>query len=716
VNRVGDRYFDQLERSGHASRIGDLDLIADLGIRTVRYPILWERTASHGPDTADWTWADERLERLQELGIDPIVGLIHHGSGPADTSLVDEEFPHRLAEFAQAVAQRYPWLRHFTPVNEPLTTARFSGLYGHWYPHGRDDATFLRTLVTQCRAVVLSMQAIREQIPTAALVQTEDIGRTTSTATLAYQAAFDNERRWLSLDLLHGTVNPEHALWTFLRDNGISDADLDWFLEHPCPPDIIGVNYYLTSERYLDENLASYPAWSHGGNSRQGYADVHSAVADGAVPINHADVLRDTWDRYHRPIAITEAHCGGTREGQLRWLMNIWESATELRADGVDLRAVTAWAMFGTYNWNNLVTSDTGFYEPGVYDVRSTPPRSTAVARLLRHVTGNQECDHPPSGSPWPFSLFAPQESWTYKVTDTVRPHHRPILIVGATGTLGKAFAILCADRQLAHVAVGRNEMDIADPQAVAATLASIRPWALINAAGYVRVDDAEYETTACYRENTHGATVLSRACADFGVRFVTFSSDLVFDGRKHSPYTEDDAVAPLGVYGRSKADAETQVLTIYPEAFIIRTSTFFGPWDTANFVTNTLRDLAEDRPVRAADDAFTSPTYIPDLVNTTLDLLIDDEHGLWHLANDGAVTWADFARQAADLAGLPVRLVHGCPTAALGLTAARPAYSVLGTRRGQILPSLDGALSRFMTTHEVTSRMSDARAVYQRS
>jgi dTDP-4-dehydrorhamnose reductase len=136
VNRVGDRYFEQLTRNGHDARIDDLDRFASLGITAIRYPVLWERTAPNGLSRASWDWADRRLNRLHELGIQPIIGLVHHGSGPRDTSLIDPDFPARLAEFAGAVARRYPWVSAYTPVNEPLTTARFSGMYGHWYPHG----------------------------------------------------------------------------------------------------------------------------------------------------------------------------------------------------------------------------------------------------------------------------------------------------------------------------------------------------------------------------------------------------------------------------------------------------------------------------------------------------------------------------------------------------------------------------------------------------
>ena len=144
VNRVGDTYADQLERSGHAIRSKDLERLAALGVRTIRYPVLWERTAPQALDILDWSWADERMNSLRRLGLMPIVGLVHHGSGPAYTSLLDPEFPEKLAAYAGAVARRYPWASAYTPVNEPLTTARFSCLYGHWYPHERDATTFCK--------------------------------------------------------------------------------------------------------------------------------------------------------------------------------------------------------------------------------------------------------------------------------------------------------------------------------------------------------------------------------------------------------------------------------------------------------------------------------------------------------------------------------------------------------------------------------------------
>lgn len=386
VNRIGDRLFDQLERGGHAARIGDLDLCAGLGLRTLRYPVLWERTAPNGTARADWSWPDRRLGRLQELGIDVVAGLVHHGNGPLDTHLLDPAFGEKLADYARAVAARYPHVQSFTPINEPLTTARFCGLYGHWHPHGHDPLTFARCLLNQCRATVLAMRAIREVSPQARLVQNEDIGKTYAVPALAYQADFENERRWLTFDLLCGRVRAGHPMHHYLYWLGITDPELDWFVDNPCPPDLLGIDYYVTSERFLDNNLTLYPPWTHGHNGRSAYADLEAVrvCPDGAP--NLAAILGEAWQRYHIPLAVTEAHLGCTPDEQVRWLWDIWQAAQTARRGGADIRAVTAWALFGAYDWNSLLTRWEGCYEPGVFDTQSGTPVPTLLADLVKSL------------------------------------------------------------------------------------------------------------------------------------------------------------------------------------------------------------------------------------------------------------------------------------------------------------------------------------------
>ena len=661
--------------------------------------MLWERVAPRGLVRADWSFPDERLARLRELGIRPIVGLVHHGSGPLDTSLLDPDFAPRLAEFARAVAERYPWVDAYTPVNEPLTTARFSCLYGHWHPHARDDPSFARALINECRAVVCAMRAIREVRPDAELVQTEDVGRTFSTPPLAYQAELENERRWLTFDLLCGRLGEPMAGW--LRTAGIEGAELEWFRRNRCPPDVIGINHYLSGERFLDHRLDHYPPESHGGNGRHAYADVLAArvLTDGAAGPLH--VLRETWERYALPIAVTEAHNGCTREEQLRWLDEVWEAARTLNEEGVDLRAVTVWSLLGTYSWDTLVTCNNGFYEPGVFDTRGPAPRPTALARMTRELAHGGAYDHPVLDSPgwWRRDerlWYPPVQAAIGASARRPRGTPRPLAIVGANGTLGRAFARGCEVRGLEYRLLARADLDLADADSVASALDGLRPWALVNAAGYVRVDDAELEPDRCFRENALGPAVAARESAVRSLPFATFSSDLVFDGTKQAPYVESDAPAPLNVYGASKAEAERRVLDAHPGALVMRTSAFFGPWDEYNFVTLTLRSLAAAETVEAPDDSVVSPTYVPDLVDAALDLLIDAESGLWHLANAGAASWAELARRAAERAGLDTSAVEGCSSSELGLIARRPAQSALASERGQLLPSLDSALERY--------------------
>ncbi|HUQ04110.1 MAG TPA: SDR family oxidoreductase [Kofleriaceae bacterium] len=273
-----------------------------------------------------------------------------------------------------------------------------------------------------------------------------------------------------------------------------------------------------------------------------------------------------------------------------------------------------------------------------------------------------------------------------------------PILITGARGTLGGAFARMCRVRDLAFELTTRDALDIGDRRSVMEALERHQPWAVINAAGYVRVDDAEDDHHACMLANVDGPELLAEACASARLPFVTFSSDLVFDGAKETPYDERDLPRPLNVYGRSKLAAEQRVLDAHPGAMVVRTSAFFGPWDSHNFVTQTLCALREGRPVQAAHDAHVSPTYLPDLVNSSLDLLIDGEFGLWHLSNVGTVSWAELARAAARLVGLDADGVEGVPAHALSWRAQRPRFSALGSWRGAMLPSLDDALARYVT------------------
>lgn len=401
VSRVRDGYVDQLELTGHARRDSDVDLIASLGVRAVRYPVLWERVAPHGLETASWSWSDARLDRLRAHGVTPILGLVHHGSGPRDTSLLDPMFPMKLAAYARAVAERYPWLEWVTPVNEPLTTARFSGLYGHWYPHACSDRAFVRALLHECFAVRAAMHAIREIAPHAKLVQTEDLAHIHAVPALEYQAEFENHRRWLTWDLLTGRVDRTHPLYAYLTRAGAMERELASLRNDPCPPDIIGVDYYVTSERYLDDAVDAYPSHCHGGNGWHRYVDAEVARVCPEQRRGAAALITETWERYHIPIAITEAFlsCDDCAE-RVRWFAELWSAALAARDAGCDVRAVTAWALFGVHGWNELATHTRGRYDAGAFDVRDGVAHETPLAATIRAFARHGWCDAPAIDAP----------------------------------------------------------------------------------------------------------------------------------------------------------------------------------------------------------------------------------------------------------------------------------------------------------------------------
>ena len=272
-------------------------------------------------------------------------------------------------------------------------------------------------------------------------------------------------------------------------------------------------------------------------------------------------------------------------------------------------------------------------------------------------------------------------------------------MIVGARGTLGEALVRACIARALPHRCLGRESLDIADRRSVRTVLAERKPWAVINAAGCVDVDLAERDSTRCWRDNRDGPEILAKLCAEHGIALVTFSRDLVVDGGKDLPYLKGDRVAPLNVYGQSKAAAERSVLARHPQSLGIRTSAFFGPWDRYNFAVRTLASLRAGYPWPRSRACSVSPTYLPDLVYHALDLLIDGESGIWHLANRGSTTWFDFAREIIAAAWGMDRapLVQAVSPAEAGCVAPRSVNSALASERGDLDARFDGALGRFV-------------------
>ncbi|WP_345953428.1 family 1 glycosylhydrolase [Mucilaginibacter sp. PAMB04168] len=706
INRVSDSYIDQLTYSGHYNRPEDIKLFAELGVEKLRYPVLWEK---HQPDSnikIDWTDTKNKLNLLKEHNIDPIAGLVHHGSGPAYVNMLEDSFVYGLAEYAGKVAEEFPWINYYTPVNEPLTTARFCGLYGIWHPHGTGDKSFLKILINECKATTLAMQAIRKVNPNAKLVQTEDLGKIHSTPLLKYQADFENHRRWLSFDLLCGKVTPSHALYRYIIDSGINAEELTFFTENPCTPDIFGFNYYLTSERYLDENIDRFPEHTHGSNGRHTYADVEVLRVGNAQASGIYALLKEAWERYHQPMAITEVHLHCTREEQLRWIKTIWDAAVKLKNEKVDVRGITAWALLGSFGWNRLLTQPNGDYEPGVFDVLSGYPRATALTQMLKCLSKGEDFNHPVMNGKgwWEREIRVLYNHSAHQLIKSTEPVASPLLIVGKSNSLAYAFARVCKLRNIRFKMLSKTELDITNRDQIERVIQDVKPWAIINTADFLQIDHAEIACNSCYELNTQGAENLSYFTGKYGIKLVNFSTDLVFDGEKNEHYLENDLVKPLNIYGQSKALAEECVLKNDPSALVVRTGALFSAWDSNNYVISVLNNLKSRTSIMAEHDVFVSPTYVPDLVNAALNLLIDGEYGIWHLANHGSESWANFATELAQRAGYSAHLITPVPLHSMDYRAVRPKYSALKSQRGMLLPSLDKALNSFFDELRLTA------------
>jgi dTDP-4-dehydrorhamnose reductase len=685
LNRVQDRYFDQLEYSGHYNRTSDIKLFSDLGLKKLRYPILWEKHQPQPETVIDWAGKETMLQCMQQHQIEPIAGLVHHGSGPAYVNIQDDSFVSGLAAYARQVAEKFPWINFYTPVNEPLTTARFCGLYGLWYPHGNNDRSFLRILYNECKATVLAMREIRKVNANAKLVQTEDLGKTHSTPLLKYQARFENHRRWLSFDLLSGKVVPSHPLYNYLINNGISSNELAFLESNSCPPDVMGFNYYPTSERYIDQNIKHYPAHTHGSNKKHRYADVEVVRVGNAQPSGPYELLKEAWERYGLPLSVTEAHLHCTREEQLRWLQSIWNTALELEKDGVDIIGVTAWALLGSYGWNKLLTRAGGDYEPGIMDVRSGHPRETILAKQLKSFSSGKPFKHPllENLGWWERDIRMAYNKGLAETSDSVLKG-KSVLIIGQSGVLVTAFAQACEHRNINYRVISEEDLGLTNGTHIIEVLQELDPWAIVNTTAYPQVN-----TPA---DSNNVLVELASYANQHQVKLMVYQNNASPDGETDRHSTGLPVTCEPSTIKREKA-----ILATNAEALIIRTGALLSKQRKSD---DTIRVLGKSKtqPSVIIDPLLNSPNKLTELVNTSLDLLIDDVAGVCHLANTGEISRDALALQVAGNDSSGSGEAHPVTVYAMDYKAIIPKHSISKIKYYTLELPLEDNLNAFST------------------
>lgn len=276
-------------------------------------------------------------------------------------------------------------------------------------------------------------------------------------------------------------------------------------------------------------------------------------------------------------------------------------------------------------------------------------------------------------------------------------------LVIGRSGQLAQA---LIEAGGASVTAAGRSDVDLTDATALDAFVSRHAPDVVVNAAAYTAVDKAESEPDIARSINATGAGYLARICNRHALPLIQLSTDYVFDGTTQRPYREDDPVAPLGVYGRSKLEGEQLVAAYCPQHVIVRTAWVYSPWSN-NFV-KTMLSLAAERPELAVvDDQTGNPTYAPHLADALLAIgravtnagipsRPKKPWGIYHAAGSGETTWCGFAREIFRLAGvhgLPAATVKPIATADYPTAAQRPVNSRLDLSKltatfGTVMPA----------------------------
>lgn len=267
------------------------------------------------------------------------------------------------------------------------------------------------------------------------------------------------------------------------------------------------------------------------------------------------------------------------------------------------------------------------------------------------------------------------------------------IFVTGAHGQIARSLIEAAAQRTDVVVGHGtRPGFDLARPETIAGPIEVFRPDIVVNPAAYTAVDRAESEPEAAYAVNRDGARAVAAAAAAVGAPIIQLSTDYVFDGSRVGAYKEDDPVAPLGVYGRSKLEGERAVAAANPSHVILRTAWVYAPFGV-NFVRTMLRLAAERDSLRVVDDQTGSPTYAPDIA----DAIVAIGHsiagprwrpefaGVTHIAGPDALSWCAFARlilRAASVRGGKAPPVTAITTAEYPTIARRPVNSRLDTTR----------------------------------
>lgn len=340
--RASDEFgpLDEHELTGHNQHLrSDLEQVAELGVDGLRYGMSWPLVHT-APGRFDWSILDPAIEQLAAQGTHVIADLVHYGCPPwLEDSFVDDRFVDALASFAEALLNRYgPAIGSVTPINEPSTTASFSGLRSVWPPALGSRSGWASVVVNLAAAGQAVTHIVREVSPATAIVHVEAAHHIEATEPqLVDDAEHLTRLADLSTDLLVGEVDEGHPLWAWLAEHGVRPSRLVKLQAGAVAPDVLGINYYP------DLTPRALVSGDHG---------TVTQIAVNRWSAGLSSVLRRAGERYQLPLLLTETSIEGSVAVRIGWLEAVLDEVRELRADAIDVRGVTWWPLIDFIDWS----------------------------------------------------------------------------------------------------------------------------------------------------------------------------------------------------------------------------------------------------------------------------------------------------------------------------------------------------------------------------
>lgn len=331
----------------------DLLLVKEMGISWMRYPVPWHRI-EEDEGKYDWSWFDEVMSIIKDLGLDPILDPLHHTSHPKwlEGGFLNPLFPRIYNDFVRELAQRYPWVTWYTVFNEPLATTLFCGHEGVWYPFAKGPHSFVKMVGNVAKAICQSTATIISINPQAKFLHNdtcESIQAPDGNADSVGYAGFVNARRFLIDDLVLGRVDGRHPMWWYLDEFGMGAAELDWFARHPARIDIRGLDYYPAHEHDFYRHGERCPS-----DKPRGYAN---------IGLEYSEYLG-------LPIMLSETNVRGYISDRITWLKYmVLQSEWLAKHPKVDFRGFCYFPVIDSTDWGNgHLKKCTGEIDPvGIY-------------------------------------------------------------------------------------------------------------------------------------------------------------------------------------------------------------------------------------------------------------------------------------------------------------------------------------------------------------